>query len=225
MGAHVEPPLACTVTDDAAAERTYASLVQQYLSVLCYDNATFLAERMVARLSGCGVLARRRAANLLATCYYRSGSPKKARGILLQYGVGSSGDYYRPVGMRLEDAGNDGDDDEDTSVFASMTYLLSKCCVDLRLYREAEDFLLRDCREEFFGRRSSASSSVAADMDDWILTSTQCPIPNGAAGLNLLGTVCQKTNRRGRAADYFRMSLKVRKLGKSFLNVTIGKAR
>ena len=36
-----------------------------------------------------------------------------------------------------------------------------------------------------------------------------CPIPNGAAGLALLGKICRKTNRRERAIDYFRMSLQL----------------
>ena len=36
-----------------------------------------------------------------------------------------------------------------------------------------------------------------------------CPIPNGAAGLHLLGNICQKSNRKGRAKQYYKMSLKL----------------
>ena len=36
-----------------------------------------------------------------------------------------------------------------------------------------------------------------------------CPIPNGAAGLHLLGNICQKSNRKTRAKQYYRMSLKL----------------
>lgn len=36
-----------------------------------------------------------------------------------------------------------------------------------------------------------------------------CPVPNGAAGLHLLGDICKKSNRRERAMHYYRLSLKV----------------
>ena len=36
-----------------------------------------------------------------------------------------------------------------------------------------------------------------------------CPIPNGAAGLHLLGNICRKSNRKGRAKQYYKMSLKL----------------
>lgn len=34
-------------------------------------------------------------------------------------------------------------------------------------------------------------------------------VPNGAAGLNLLGNLCRKANRRNQAIKYFELSLKV----------------
>jgi hypothetical protein len=37
-----------------------------------------------------------------------------------------------------------------------------------------------------------------------------CPVPNGAAGLNLLGNICRKSCRKQRAMQYYRMSLQVR---------------
>jgi anaphase-promoting complex subunit 3 len=36
-----------------------------------------------------------------------------------------------------------------------------------------------------------------------------CPIPNGAAGLALLGKICRQSNRKARAVQYFRMSLQL----------------
>ena len=36
-----------------------------------------------------------------------------------------------------------------------------------------------------------------------------CPVPNGAAGLALLGKICRKSNRRERAIKCFRMSLRL----------------
>lgn len=34
-----------------------------------------------------------------------------------------------------------------------------------------------------------------------------CPVPNGAAGLALLGKICRKSNRKDRAIQYFKMSI------------------
>ena len=48
------------------------------------------------------------------------------------------------------------------------------------------------------------------EMDEWIVESSPCPIPNGAAGLYLLGNICRRSNRKRRAMQYYRMSLQVR---------------
>ena len=57
-------------------ELTYTSLIQQYLDVLCLDNATFLAERLVA------IRPTNHALLLLAACYERQGQPQRAVAIL-----------------------------------------------------------------------------------------------------------------------------------------------
>ena len=62
----------------SAVEATYSSLIQQYLSVFCVDNATFLAERLVATCKT------NHAYYLLALCHYRAGSPQRARCVLQQ---------------------------------------------------------------------------------------------------------------------------------------------
>lgn len=59
-----------------ALEATYSSLIQQHLSVLCVENATFLAERLVAMVESTNSLY------LLAMCYYRSGNPRRAQAVL-----------------------------------------------------------------------------------------------------------------------------------------------
>jgi hypothetical protein len=59
-------------------EVVYTSLILTYLSLLCYDNAIFLAERLVAHCP-----TSENAVYLLAHCYYRNGSPKRARSVLL----------------------------------------------------------------------------------------------------------------------------------------------
>lgn len=63
-------------TIQADLEVTYTSLIQQYLQVMCLENATFLAERMVAACQSTN------ARYLLALCYYRSSSPQRALMVL-----------------------------------------------------------------------------------------------------------------------------------------------
>ena len=56
-------------------------------------------------------------------------------------------------------------------------------------------------------------------MDEWIVRSSRrrssmpptprCPVPNGAAGMYLLGNICRRTNRRRRAIEYYRLSLRI----------------
>ena len=57
-------------------EATYTSLIQEYLQVMCLENATFLAERMVASCKTTN------AWYLLAVCHYRSNSPQRALSVL-----------------------------------------------------------------------------------------------------------------------------------------------
>ena len=194
-------------------EETYASLVQQYLSLLLYDNATFLAERMVAHRPTA------RAVYLLGVCHYRSGSPKRARSVILQYRGADGGPSLdeKGGGGEEKEAGEEGLVDQQ-AVGDATTYLLAKCCLDLGLYTESEDCLLRDCRLRYRAFVSSNGSSSATGggnsttMDEWILETTPCPVPNGAAGLSLLGKLYSLSHRKRRAVDYYRMSLKVRSL-------------
>jgi Anaphase-promoting complex, cyclosome, subunit 3 len=62
----------------ASMEETYTSLIQQYLSVFCVDNATFFAERLVA------TSRTNHSLYLLALCYYRDQRPQRAIVILEQ---------------------------------------------------------------------------------------------------------------------------------------------
>lgn len=62
----------------ASMEETYTSLIQQYLSVFCVENATFFAERLVATSRSNHSLY------LLAICYYRDQRPQRAIMILEQ---------------------------------------------------------------------------------------------------------------------------------------------
>ena len=256
-------------------EVTYTALIQQYLSLLCHDNASFVAERMVA------YRPTQQSVYLLAMSYYRGGSPKKARSVLVQYrelwsthidstssSIRKKDDKKKKIAKKinknnfknnngnhedhkqtnsedsiqtnnnntggtdsLEDDNNqeqeEGEEEEVTKnrLKNAMSFLLAKSCMDLQYYAEAEDVLLRESRARFMehvqaekaAEKSSSSSKKSlsnhnkkAVFDKWVLNTSPCPIPNGAAGLNILGTVCRKTQRRKRAVEYYRMSLQVR---------------
>lgn len=159
---------------EADLEATYTSLVQQYLQVMCLDNATFVAERMAAACKTNNALY------LLAVCHYRSSSPQRALMVL--------------------------DDVKDHN--ASTKYLTAKCCYDLEQYGRAEEALLQHAREQYKDYKFKTHSPLT--MDKWIVQTSPTPIPNGAAGLYLLGNTCRRSNRKRRAMDYYRMSLQVR---------------
>ncbi|CAB9507608.1 cycle protein 27 homolog [Seminavis robusta] len=157
----------------------YTSLIQQYLSVMCVDNAIFLAERFVACKKS------NDSQYLLALCHHRSGAPKRALGV-------------------LENCQDDS---------PKIQYLVAKCCLELGDYGRAEEALLNFSRQEYRKSRGNSLPSAADNspeaMDTWIITTTPCPIPNGAAGLHMLGNICRASNRKNRAKQYYRMSLKL----------------
>jgi len=195
-----------------SVEKTFTSFIQQHLSLLLYENATFFAERMVAYRPSA------QAVYLLAICHYRSNSPKRARSVILDYNhhhqrYDHERHKYRRGSEKGEEEGvsnmDKGLQNINTTTITSMTYLLAKCCFDLSLYHEAEDLLLRECRLMFSSSRMTKEKKRAGDMEEWILNTSPCPIPNGAAGLNLLGRICRRTHRTNKAASYFRMSLKL----------------
>ncbi|CAB9525760.1 cycle protein 27 homolog [Seminavis robusta] len=157
----------------------YTSLIQQYLSVMCVDNAIFLAERFVACKKS------NDSQYLLALCHHRAGAPKRALGVL---------ENCQDVSPKIQ-------------------YLVAKCCLELGDYGRAEEALLNFARQEYRKSRGNSLPSVADNspqaMDNWIVTTTPCPIPNGAAGLHMLGNICRASNRKNRAKQYYRMSLKL----------------
>ena len=154
-------------------EATYTSLIQEYLQVMCFENATFLAERMVASFKTTNAFY------LLAVCHYRNRSPQRALMVLEDVKLGN----------------------------ASTNYLTAKCCYDMERFGRAEEVLLQQARLDYKEYQLSTPSPVS--MDNWMMETSPCPIPNGAAGLYLLGNICRKSNRKQRAMQYYRMSLQV----------------
>lgn len=157
-------------------EASYTSLIQEYLQVMCLDNATFLAERMVATSKSTNALY------LLAVCHYRNQSPQRALMVLDD----------------IKELGN-----------AATQYLIAKCCYDIEQYGRAEEALLRKARMDYKEIKASLSSMAVTTMDEWLVETSPCPVPNGAAGLYLLGNICRRSNRKQRAMQYYRMSLQV----------------
>ena len=187
-------------------EATYTSLIQEYLQVMCLDNATFLAERMVASCQTTN------AYYLLGVCHYRSNAPQRALSVLANNihqsstGGGGTGTKYH---------------------HSATAYLMAKCCFDLQQYGRAEEALLEAARADYKEYKSNTNrnnnnqgnnnnynkngnNAPMMAMDEWLMETSPCPIPNGAAGLYLLGNICRRSNRRRRAMEYYRMSLQVR---------------
>lgn len=184
-------------------EHTLTSLIQQYLSLLQPENATFLAERLVAYNSS------PHSYYMLAMCHYRSGSPKRAHAVLLN--------------VPIEDEMGD-----------CILHLAAQCCMDLRLWVQAEEYLMRNARSEYIlFKKTVKDDAVLKQMtlDEWLVQCVEnvewtkakkkttknsddvdqllVPVPNGAVGLKLLGDICRKTLRIEKAALYYRLSLKV----------------
>lgn len=181
-------------------ERTYTSLIQEYLQVMCVDNATFLAERMVASFPNSS-----NARYLLGVCHYRAGDPRRALAVLETPSSSSSGDG--------------------TTSAAATSYIMAKCCYDLKECNRAEEIMLAAARKKYKEYKSEFAAAATEksqqqqhnsddaespmSMEGWIVETSPCPVPNGAAGLYLLGNICRKSTRKQRAMDYFRMSLQV----------------
>lgn len=207
-------------------EETFTSLIQQYLSLLLHSNATFLAERFIAHSPS------PHSAYLLAICHYRSNSPKRAKSVLQPYAAKCS--------LIIE---REQDEEAAESLEESMSdcilYLLAKCCVDLKLYNEAEEYLLTRAKGDYAHYKKQVKKNIqkfninCESLEDWLeallsmdleensgtdehkvqndeldLAAT-CPIPNGAAGLHLLGIICKHTSRHDKAKRFFQMSLKL----------------
>mmetsp|Transcript_6897 Transcript_6897/g.12747 ORF Transcript_6897/g.12747 Transcript_6897/m.12747 type:complete len:783 (+) Transcript_6897:305-2653(+) len=76
-------------------------------------------------------------------------------------------------------------------------YLLAQCCYELGKLREAEAVLVQDTPLEMSGPQKCVE-----DILEHIY------VPNGAAGLYLLGLICTRDNRREHAVTYFCLALR-----------------
>lgn len=189
-------------TNLSSIEQSFVSLIQQYLGLFLHSNATFLAERFAAHSPSSPY-----AAYLLAVCHYRSHSPKRARSILLPY------------------------TQEQGSLSDCILYLLARCCVDLNLWNEAEEYLLQRARANYAvykrqrkkelkeaannaGRGEMYDRDSVESLESWlegldIKKDSPSTVPQGAAGYHLLGLICKRTMRMSKAICYFKLSLKL----------------
>lgn len=108
--------------------------------------------------------------HLLATCYYRAGNKVSAYKLL------------RSRGCRTPQS----------------RFLLARCCIDLRIFSEAETALEADV-----GLASRCSAK--GGLDEMAMSFGD----SAAFALDLLGQLCSRTQRVGRAAEAYRKSLKL----------------
>ena len=127
---------------------TYTSLIQQYLSMMCVDNAIFLAERLVATEKSSGSLY------LLALCHHRSGYPQRALSVLENCKDSSPNIQYLTARCcyELEDYGR------------AEESLLHSCRLQFRKMRSNSISITEPL---------SASSE---SMEHWIVTTTVSPV-------------------------------------------------
>ena len=157
------------------------------------DNATFLCERLHAEAPSDESVGH------LSACYLRQGRPKRAYALL--QGAPPSSPHNR--------------------------YLLALACFKLNKLHEAEGALLHDRRLRTRGPLKSQAQLLAKARAAGRLVPPRrplrtralshvrpvrqpSPVPHGAAGLHLLGAICQRANRRKQAIEYYELSLKVR---------------
>ena len=225
-------------------ESTYISLIEQYLTLFHYDNAIFIAERLVSFHST------PYSNYLLAMCYYRANKIQYARRILTTWNQKNNTIISTKYNSNKHDNNHNNNND---LLNGQIAYLLAKCNVDMESWRDAEDILLKDARmkyiyykkhykEEEKNHRATTSNSggggedngklppMANSLEEYLKTLVSnmshdkhhknqldnhhhhhLPIPNGAAGLYLLGYICQRTMRKDKAAIYYQLSLKVSK--------------
>ncbi|KAL3911010.1 MAG: hypothetical protein SGILL_007454 [Bacillariaceae sp.] len=171
-------------------EGTYTSLIQEYLQVMNYENATFMAERMVASFRSPN------AWYLLGVCHFRSNAVHRALSVLENNAASLKS---HPASAYL---------------MAKCCFQLQQYgrAEDLLLETAREDY--KHYQVEF----NSLNNMFETDdqdqpgpmgMEEWIVEATPCPVPNGSTGLFLLGNVCRKSNRKRRAMEYYRMSLQL----------------
>jgi anaphase-promoting complex subunit 3 len=172
------------LTSEDLSEPHVLRLVNHYLSLHIYSTATFLCERLYAQNKDKSHILHK-----LATCYYSSGDLEKT--FMLLRGCTSPDNRY----------------------------LYSVCAERLGNLQEAERSLMAgsssglavhlDRHEREFSHLISSSSSHSQEYAEETKQFVRdvMYVPNGAAGLYLLGTVCRKGNRKKQATACFQLCL------------------
>jgi len=169
---------------------TYTSLIQQYLNLHCYNNASFLAERYVAHSPTA------HSVHLLALSYYRTNEKQRCRMLLLQHKhlVQSCPSSKYLLALSCFDLGYYEEAQEALLMASSNSESSGKHVAVLNVF---------------------ASSSTAYDVSNkrqqpqLLPADIQSFVPHGAIGLHLLGQICRKTHRLTLAKECFRKSLQL----------------
>ena len=155
-------------------------LVSHYLSLHIYSTATFLCERLYAQSKSPHILHK------LATCYYQSNALEKT--FMLLRGCTSPDNRY----------------------------LYAICAEKLSNLQEAERSLLAGSSSglavhlerhetEYLHLKSTQPNEYVIATRNFVRDIMH--VPNDAAGLYLLGTVCRKANRKVQATKCFQLCL------------------
>ena len=181
-----------SAVNPSGEEGTLIALVERYLSLSLHRNATFLAERLNAAFP-CA-----RNTHLLATCYYRQGDHGRAFAMLMER-KRAVWDFRRASGSYADQVAEE-----------ASKYLLALCAWKIGELKEAESALLNGQVTLGKGEAPVDMSSMSPkQLSDVVLRSEKCPIPNGAAGLYLLGRICLEGSRHEHAIEYFALALKL----------------
>lgn len=169
---------------------TYTSLIQQYLNLHCYNNASFLAERYAAHsLTAHSV-------HLLALSYYRTNEKQRCRMLLLQHKrlVQSCASSRYLLALSCFDLGYYEEAQEALLMPSSKTESSGKHVAVLNVF--ATSYTAND-------------SSNKRQPPQLLPSDIQSFVPHGAIGLHLLGQIYRKTHRLTLAKECYRKSLQL----------------
>ena len=189
---------------ESASVNVLQILVEKYLTLSLFRNAQFLAERLFALENSQKNLF------LLATCFMRSKQYHPAYILLTremamhdyscsEYKNNNKTDCYslndHEVSHTSENIKNN---QKEKILNVQIRYLFALCCFELGKFDEAESILLKNTNVSFSLKKKYTEDALK-----------DCQVPNGAAGLYLLGMICMQNNRREHASIFFRLSLKL----------------
>ena len=182
----------------ALAESHVLGLVNHYLSMHEYETSIFLCERLYAQAPRAPHVLHK-----LATCYFAAGDAEKT--FLLLRGSQSPDNRYL-YAVCAERLGNLHEaekallsENAGDAVPAGAPPPVSPSAIGL------DALLVRHTREMKAAALNPGDPEYTSATREYVQSIMR--VPNGAAGMKLLGTVCRKANRKEHARRCFEISL------------------